>query len=138
MTTHERSAAVQAPPQAVYDYLADVGNLPEYLPRMTEAHATGEQEVEVTAELDPSGESGQRRVQGRARFVTDADARTVAWGSQGDSDYGGQMAVTGGPDTCTVTVSLHWDHGDTGDVDADLERTVGRIKALVEQHGAGS
>ncbi len=83
MTTHERSADVQASPQAVYD-LADVSNLPEYLPRMTEAHTTGEQEVEVTAELDPSGEAGRREVQGHARFVTDANARTIAWGSEGD------------------------------------------------------
>lgn len=139
MTTHERSADVAAPPQQVYDYLADVANLPEYLPRMTEAHETGAQQVEVTAELDLPDEPGSREVQGEAHFVTDPGRRVVRWGSEGDTDYGGQMDVTGdGPDTCTVTVRLHWHHGDPEHVDADLERAVERIKSLVEQREVAS
>lgn len=133
MTEHESSTRVDLPADVVFAYLADVGNLPEYLPRMTSAHRSGEHEVEVTAHLD-QGDQGQRDVGGSARLDVDQAGRQITWGSEGDTDYGGRIAVAAdGDGACTVTVGLRWHHGDPQDVDADLERSVRRIKTVVEE-----
>ena len=133
MTEHESSTGVDLPADVVFAYLADVEHLPEYLPRMTSAHRSGEHEIEVTAHLD-QGDQGQRDVGGSARFDVDEAARQITWGSEGDTDYGGRIGVEpDGDRACTVTVGLRWHHGDPQDVDADLERAVRRIKTVVEE-----
>ncbi len=133
MTEHESSTGVDRSADTVFAYLSDVSNLPEYLPRMTSARRAGEHEVSVTADLD-LGEQGHQEVSGEARFDVDDHARTLTWGSEGDSDYGGRITVRPeGEDASTVTVMLRWHHGDPQDVDADLERTVRRIKVVVEE-----
>lgn len=133
MSEHQSSARVDLPADTVFRYLSDVENLPEYLPRMTSAHVTGEHELEVTAELD-LGEDGKREVGGTARYDLDESARELTWGSEGDKDYGGRIGVQPEGDTaCVVTVGLRWHHGAPEDVDADLERSVRQIKAVVEE-----
>ena len=133
MTEHQSTITVDLPADVVFDYLKDVANLPEYLPRMTSARRTGYHEVEVTAHLD-LGDQGERDVQGRASFDVDESARELTWGSEGDSDYGGRIGVRADDErSSTVTVALRWHHGDPQDVDADLERSVRRIKAVVEE-----
>lgn len=133
MTEHQSSIIVDLPADVVFGYLSDVENLPEYLPRMTEAHKAGEGSIEVTAALPDDGD-GPREVGGTATFEIDADTRDLRWGSKGDRDYGGRIGVEPASDTsCTVTVALRWHHGDPEDVDADLERSVRRIKVVVEE-----
>lgn len=130
MTEHQSSAVVDLPADVVFAYLAQVENLPEYLPRMTSAHRTGEHDVEVSAKLP----EGTGEVEGTASFEVDTSARELRWGSEGDRDYGGWIAVEPASDSsCTVTVGLRWHHGDPQDVDADLERSVRRIKVVVEE-----
>lgn len=132
MAEHSRSTQVGVDADTAFSYLSDVGNLPDYLPRMTEAHRTGDEEIAVTADLD-LGEQGHQTVEGQADFVVDDAGRTISWGSQGDKDYGGKIAVERAGDSgSTVTVGLHWHHGDPDDVDADLERSVQKIKANLE------
>ncbi len=141
MTEHQSSAVVDLPADVVFSYLSDVENLPEYLPRMTGARRTGEHDVEVTAALpdDVDGQSdgdgdGAHEVGGTATFEVDSSARELRWGSKGEKDYGGSIGVEPVSDTsCTVTVGLRWHHGDPQDVDADLERSVRRIKVVVEE-----
>jgi hypothetical protein len=145
MTEHQSSIVVDLPADLVFAYLSDVENLPEYLPRMTQAHQTGEHDVEVTAQLpagraegggsdSDEGGDGPKEVGGTATWDVDEQSRQLRWGSEGDKDYGGRIGVEPqGDKACTVTVALRWHHGDPQDVDADLERSVRRIKVVVEE-----
>jgi len=134
MTEHQSSTVVDLPADVVFSYLSDVENLPEYLPRMTGAHRTGDHDVEVTAQLPGDGAEGSQQVGGTASFELDPSARELRWGSKGDKDYGGHIGVEPASDTsCTVTVGLRWHHGAPEDVDADLERSVRRIKVVIEE-----
>lgn len=144
MTEHQSSTVVDLPADVVFSYLSDVENLPEYLPRMTQAHLSGEHSVEVTAQLPddygdgegPSdgGDQGPQEVGGTATWDVDQEGRQLRWGSEGDKEYGGRIGVEPqGAKACTVTVALRWHHGDPQDVDADLERSVRRIKVVVEE-----
>ena len=48
MSDYERSTTVEAEADALFDYLSDVGNLPRYFSRMTEAEPAGGEAVHVT------------------------------------------------------------------------------------------
>ena len=99
MADHTAERTVEAAPDAVYDYLADVSHLPEYFPMMTAAEKVpGEDAVRTTAVLDheergePQG-SGEQEVHGEAWFRTDDAARSIRWGSEGSSGYHGEITV---------------------------------------------
>jgi uncharacterized membrane protein len=93
MPDYRRERDFDTHPDRLYNYLADVGNLPEYFTRMTSAHKTGLQEVHTTAEVDIPGQ-GRRSVEGEAWFRTDKQTREIAWGSEGENDYRGRVRVS--------------------------------------------
>lgn len=70
MTDFEHATDVQAGADALFDYLADVSNLPEYFDRMTSAAPAEGEAVHTTALIDPDGE-GERKVEGEAWFRVD-------------------------------------------------------------------
>src|SRR5699024_3042275 len=91
MTDYENTTDVTASPDALFDYLADIGNLPEYFARMRSATLVGQGDaVHTVAEL-PDGQV----VEGEAWFRVDRENRRIAWGSEGPSDYHGELAVSG-------------------------------------------
>lgn len=53
MGVYEKSITVAVPPERLFSYLADVENLPAYLPRLTAARPQGGARVTVTAHIDP-------------------------------------------------------------------------------------
>ena len=86
-------------------------------------------EHRVLAEVD-----GQRR-EGEAWFTTDADDRSLRWGSEGPNDYHGELRVDGSGESAQVTVRLHTEHGEGARIQEGLEATLATIKQEVEGHG---
>ncbi len=73
-------------------YLSNVSNLPEYFSRMTSAEQVGPDEVHTTARVELS--EGTREVEGTAWFRRPDTAQVMEWGSEGDNNYHGRLAVT--------------------------------------------
>ena len=102
LTDYERSQMVEAPAGALFEFVADVGNLPRYFERMTAAEPAGDEAVRVSAQVD-----GRER-EGEAWFRVDREARRVEWGSEGPNAAHGGLDVTdegGGRSTVTVHVA---------------------------------
>lgn len=133
MADFHDSTTVAASTGAVFDFLAEVANLPRYFDRMTSAAPGEGEEVTTTASL-PDG----RSVEGTAWFRVDRPGQRIEWGSEGPSNYHGQLAVTadgdGDGDGSVVTVQLHTTRVDDGndEVRAGLAQTLTNIKAQVE------
>ncbi len=117
---------VAAPADSLFDYLADVQNLPRYFDRMTSATDNGDGTIAVTADL------GEREVEGEAWFKVDRDAKTLAWGSEGPNDYSGELEVSGTGDSSRVEVTLRTARVAGEQIQQGLEKTVATIKHLVE------
>lgn len=128
MAEHRRSITLRAGFDRVFEYLADVRNLPRYFDRMTSAEPTGAEEVHATAEYDG------HKVEGDAWFRVDRTANRIQWGSEGETDYHGTMQVTAVQDRTTIDITLHTDHDvDAGEIDQSLDTTLQRISELLEQ-----
>jgi len=126
MADYLASTDVATPADALFDYLADVQNLPRYFDRMTSATDNGDGTIAVTADL------GDREVEGEAWFKVDRDAKTLAWGSEGPNDYSGELEVSAVGDSSRVEVSLHTVRAAGEQIQQGLEQTVATIKRLVE------
>lgn len=133
MGDYEHTTTVTADPDALYRYLSDVHNLPDYFAAMREAEPTGDtdaahhaDEVHVVADVD-----GTRR-EGEAWMRADADRRSLAWGSEGPNSYAGELVVGDADGGSTVTVRLHTERADGPGIRAGLEQTLASIKEQVE------
>lgn len=135
MGDFQATATVNATEGALFDYLSQVGNLPDYFARMTSAEPGDGEEVHTTAQM-PDGQ----QVEGDAWFRVDDQAHRIEWGSEGPNDYRGSLEVTGTGSTSEVVVRMHTTRVPDGDgeVQQGLEDTVATIKRLVEpQNVAG-
>jgi DNA-binding HxlR family transcriptional regulator len=89
------------PPDVLFDYLSDVGNLPHYFAAMKSAEPGEGNEVHTVAEVDG------HRVEGDAWFTAEDGSRSMRWGSEGENDYAGELSVAGhgtaraSPSSCT-------------------------------------
>lgn len=72
------TTAVSVPPQALFDYLSEVRNLPRYFAWMTAAEPGDGAAVRTTATM-PDG----TEVHGDAWFRVDQNAQRIEWGSEG-------------------------------------------------------
>lgn len=134
MTTSTAQSHVSATADDVYAYLSQVSNLPEYFPKMTSAQAEdGGDAVYTTAKLDDG-----REVAGEAWFRTNDDDQSIEWGSEGDNDYHGELAVASvGDDASTVTITLNTERaGADDDLEGSLQDVVSRIRDIFEQRNA--
>lgn len=132
MADYDGTTTVAAPQDALFAYLSDVSNLPEYFARMTEAHSTGPEEVHTEARM-PDGQS----VEGEAWFRVDEAAKHIAWGSEGENAYNGFLDVTASSDGASqVQVHIHSPHTDDPQVQQGVEETLATIKEKVEVRGA--
>ena len=133
MADYERSQTVKAPAEALFEFVADIGNLPRYFERMTAAEPAGEEAVRVTAEVN-----GRER-EGEAWFRVNGEARRVEWGSEGPNDYRGWLDVTDegdGRSTVAVHVSTERVEDRPDEINQAIDRTLGNVKRLVEEPGA--
>lgn len=119
---HEHTEHVSAAPDAVYAAIADVSNLPRFVPQMTAARSGGDGQVQVDARYEG------REQHGEATFTTDAAARRIEWGSP--SGYRGWMQVDGDGDGSRLTLFLETRHSHEND--HDIASTLDAIRMLVE------
>lgn len=116
----------------VFGYLADVRNLPRYLPQMTSAVPVGGDKVRVEARVDGRTESGE------AWMRIDRERWRVEWGAERPSDYSGKLVISDdGPARCTIELDLHTAGPDDPEIDTAVRRTVGDIiRSLSEKTDA--
>ena len=136
MADYERSQTVRASAAALFDFLADVENLPRYFEQMTAAEPAGGEAVRMRAEID-----GQTP-EGEAWFRVDRDALRVEWGSEGPNDYHGWLDVTdegGGQATVAVHVSTERVEDRPDEINQGIDQTLDNVRRLVEEPaGPGS
>ena len=127
------TTTVDAGSQALFDYLSDAGNLPQYFSRLTSAVPGEGEEIKTTAKM-PDGPE----VQGDAWFRVDAAAQRIEWGSEGPSSYHGHLEVSStGDSSSSVEVHVHTTRVDDGDQVAQdsITETLANTKRLVEEQG---
>ena len=127
MPDYQRTARVKASADALFDYLADIRNLPKYFNRMTSAESAGKDEVKVTASVHG------KEQEGKANFHVDKAARKLKWSSEGANDYHGELEVTAQGDNSQVAVKLHTKRTDKQQIEEGLQKTLDNIVRLVEQ-----
>jgi hypothetical protein len=119
---HEHTEHVVAPPDAVYAAIADVNNLPLFVPQITAARRGADGGVEVEARYEG------REQHGSASFRADAAARRIEWAAA--SGYSGWMQVD--PDDGGSRLTLFLDTPHAGASDHDVAATLDAIRMLVE------
>jgi uncharacterized protein YndB with AHSA1/START domain len=120
---HEHTEHVAATPDRLFAALADVDNLPHYVPQLTTArHAQGDH-VQVEARYEG------RTKHGEAWFRTDADARRIEWGAEG-SGYHGSLRIDPDGEGSRLTLFLSTVQGDAPD--REVAGTLEAIRRLVE------
>jgi hypothetical protein len=117
----------------VFDYLADVRNLPRYLPSMTAAEPEGGDRVRVEAEVDGRTESSE------AWLRVDRRRWRIEWGSEGPNDYHGKLEISDdGPERCTIELDLHTIRAEGDEIEQGVRHAVdGLIKAIDAKTDAG-
>ncbi len=73
MGEDERSMAIHASPTAIYDFVADVRNLPKYLPTTQSAQSQGGERVRV------QGEAQGHSYDSDGHFHADPAKRRLEW-----------------------------------------------------------
>ena len=94
---YEQSQAIDAPPEEVFAWLSDVGNLPEYLPPVVASSAEGPSAKSVPgqrirATLEYPGEEG-RTFDAEGYLAVDERERRMEWGAEAGCDYSGWLTV---------------------------------------------
>ena len=120
---HEHTQHVAAPPDRVFAALADVNNLPRYVPQLTAARRTDGDTVAIEARYEGHTQRGE------AWFRTDETAHRIEWGSPG-SDYHGWIEVSPDGDGSRLTLFLATVHGDAPD--SEVMGTLDAMRRLVE------
>jgi hypothetical protein len=107
----------------VFGALADVSNLPRYVPQVTAAERIDDEKVKVQARYEG------RTQEGEAWFRSDESARRIEWGAP-DSDYRGWIQVDPEEDGSRLTLFLATARGDAPD--SEVMGTLDAIRRLVE------
>jgi hypothetical protein len=147
MGHHEASTTVDVAANILFDYVSDLDNLPDYLPRLAGIHrraprpdeAQGlevrrpkepvHEEVEVAATV-PSGQT----VHSEAWIDIVEEDRKLRWGAPGDSDYHGELDVDFVADgTSRLTVRLDTEHDTVDVINSQLHEALESIKTKLEQ-----
>ncbi len=123
---YEQTTTVAADADALFSYLSDVNNLPDYFAAMKSAEPAEGDAVHTVAEVEGT------EVEGEAWFTADDEARSIRWGSQGPNRYSGELEVVGADVGSEVTVRLHTEHTDAEAINNGLAETLQQIKRNVE------
>jgi uncharacterized protein YndB with AHSA1/START domain len=109
MAEYQQTQTISVPAGEVFAWLSDVGNLPKYLPPVTDASIEGPsaegapgQRLRATLEY-PNGGS----FDSEGYFNVDEGARRLEWGAEVQRDYSGWLTVAeADSDRSEVTVHL--------------------------------
>jgi uncharacterized membrane protein len=126
MGDYSGSTEVGAPAGRLFGYLSQIGNLPRYFTAMTSAEPAGQDAVRVVADLNGTTREAE------AWFHVDRERRHLEWGSEGPDSYHGSLDVAGDERTSSVTVFLHTERHDSGEIDRGIAETLAEVKRLVE------
>jgi hypothetical protein len=129
MYDFDGSATIATSPDRLFNYVADVRHLPEYLPKALSAKA-GDGE-DLTVVLDVDGDP----LEITAWYRVDRERRVVQWGVP-DHGYQGWVAVVAVPDGCELTMNVqapdrYDDAGDMDGTEAELRDTVRSIARIM-------
>ncbi|TCZ62980.1 SRPBCC family protein [Roseicella aquatilis] len=137
---------IARPPAEVFAFLADVHNMPHYLPTVTHVGPLGHHGDHDDVAVE--GEAGGHAYRNDGWMKAEPEARRMSWGSHVLPDYHGMLEVTNAPSGCTVELRLSLTpkpevaerlQREHGTVDHGMrlavERTLGSIKACCEQGG---
>ena len=94
---YEQSQTIDAPPEEVFDWLADVGNLPKYLPPVVDSSVEGPSAEGVTGQrirttLEHPHEEGETFT-AEGYLAVDEAERRMEWGAEAGRDYSGWLTV---------------------------------------------
>ncbi|MDO0928902.1 SRPBCC family protein [Streptomyces sp. TG1A-8] len=133
MGDYNDTITVTVAPDRLFSYLADVQNLPAYMPRLTSARPHGGDRVTVTAHIDPA-DAPEQDVTSEAWIHVLENGKSLEWGAPGPHDYHGRLHVAPGedPTSSLLTVQLHTDSTEGAQVDHGLEEALRGIKDAVE------
>ncbi|MFC8224809.1 SRPBCC family protein [Streptomyces sp. NPDC057287] len=133
MGDYEKSISVAVAPARLFSYLADVQNLPSYMPRLTSAQPHGGDQVTVTAHIDPP-DAPEQDVTSEAWIRVVEDGKSLEWGAPGAHDYHGRLHVTAedSPGTSQLTVQLHTESTEGQHIHEGLQEALHGIKNAVE------
>lgn len=112
MTEYQQTQTIDAPPEDVFAWLSDVGNLPKYLPPVTNASIEGPSAEDVPGErlratLEYPGGGGTFDSEGY--FRVNEGQRRMEWGAEVQRDYSGWLEVAdSGGGKSEVTVHLNF------------------------------
>ncbi|MYT26575.1 SRPBCC family protein [Streptomyces sp. SID7760] len=133
MGDYDTSITVAVPAATLFSYLADVRNLPAYMPRLTSAKPHDGDRVTVTAHIEPPGEPEQD-VTSEAWIRVLEEGKSLEWGAPGPHDYRGKLHVSPGDDAhhARLSVELHTEQVEGAQVDHGLVEALQGIKSAVE------
>ncbi len=120
---HEHTQHVAAPPDRVFSALADIGNLPRYVPQVTAAERLDGGRVKIQARYEGHTQEGV------GWFRTEESDRSIEWGADGTS-YHGRIQVNEDEDGSRLTLFLATAHGNAPD--NEVMGTLDAIRRLVE------
>ncbi len=119
---HEHTEHVAAPADAVYAAIADLNNLPRFVPQLTAVREGEGDQIEVDARYEG------REQHGEATFHADDAERRIEWSAP--SGYHGWMKVDPDGDGSRLTLFLETRHGT--ERDHDVAATLDAVRMLVE------
>jgi ribosome-associated toxin RatA of RatAB toxin-antitoxin module len=133
----EESRTIEAPAEQVFAFVANVSNLPKYIPTTKQAMPDGEDRVRV------QGEAAGHRYDSDGFLRADEDSMTMEWGAD-EHYYAGQMQIQpAGADRCNVTVRLNFrerpkdSRPSGGPSDADIREGLQKALVSIENHVTG-
>ena len=135
----ESSTYVQAAPDAVFDFVSDIGNMPKYMPTTKSAESQGEGRVRVQG----GGEGFSYDSDGYLR--RNEESNRLEWGAD-EGHYNGWMSVDAQGEGANVTIHLTFknqegipsEHVNEGlqtalqSIKNEVEGTGGKVKPSVE------
>lgn len=130
---YSQTTTINVPSREVFDYLANVQNLPTYFPRVTSAQQTDHDKVQVTAQVPASDGAPEQQVEGEAWMKVEQDGKTLTWGAHGPNNYTGQLDVdSDGENRSTVTIRITSNNADTHRIQHGLHEALQGVKQSVE------
>ena len=134
----ESSLSMQATPEQVFDFIADISNLPKYLPTTKAAQSQGPGRVRV------QGEANGHKYDGDGYLRPDKGALRMEWGAD-EGYYNGWMQVEKAGEGSQVTVHISFKGSPPGRSDEDapppsqvqegLDKSLKSIQNFVEGKG---
>jgi hypothetical protein len=111
MSEYEQTQAISVPPDEAFAWLRDAGNLPAYLPPVTDASIEGPSKGDnpgqkVRTTLQYPGGGGSFDAEGY--LAVNEGARRMEWGAEAGRDYSGWLEVTPVGAGSRVTVHLNF------------------------------